>query len=135
MGAWSAILAKKHLGRRSVFMITSCLWITFLSINLLWTRDANYKKEGDDWQKIDGKSIDVLDVVLPVLLAVVGGCADGFWNPQQPAILTSFFADSNLLPAMAAHKAVQSAGRAIQLTLGAVLSNSPTTRAVIMLCC
>merc|ERR1712070_1288936 len=71
---------------------------------------------------------------LPVMLAMLAACGDAFWTPGPPQILQSFFAESNLLATMAAYKALQSLGFAIQFVLGAALHDQVGVRNGILLC-
>jgi len=131
---WGRLITQRVLSRRTVFCCTSLLWIAFLLVKLLWTRRANYKKEGTEWQQVHDPTW--LDVALPLTLAVIAGAADGFWTPGPPSVTQSFFADSdNLVATQAAYKAFQSLGFAIQFTIGATLQAYPELRSSICLCC
>merc|ERR1711998_652494 len=83
---------------------------------------------------IEGTEIDAEDVMVPVILAMVAACGDAFWTPGPPQVLQSFFAENNLLATMAAYKALQSLGFAIQFVLGAVLHDQVGVRNGILLC-
>jgi len=133
---WGQLIAKKALGRRSVFIVTGMCWIAFLVTKMLWTREPNFEKSNDvvgKWIPIPGRKTGTTDIALAVTLAVLAGAGDGFWTPGPPAILQSFFAESNLLATMAAYKALQSLGFAIQFALGATLHAYPILRASIIL--
>jgi hypothetical protein len=132
--SWKSLIIDRYLSRRTVFIWTGMLWIAFLVVKLLWTRRPNYEKQDNDWKQVH--EVTWPDVALPLTLAILAGVADGFWTPGPPAVLQSFFADSpNLVATMAAYKAFQSLGFAIQFTLGATLQAYPTIRDVIPLCC
>jgi len=133
--SWGQFISKRCLSRRLTFMATTVFWAAFLSLKILWTREPNFKKDGDDWKRIDGAHVELLDVVLPLALCVLAGAGDAFWTPGPPAVLQSFFADSNLMGAMAAYKAIQSLGFAVQFTIGAVFGGDPTLRSLILLGC
>jgi MFS family permease len=134
---WGRLLEKRTLNRQIVFFITFLLWCSFFVLKLLWTRPAKWEKDdAGKWQRKSGTEFVWLDAALPVVLAVIGGAADGFWNPGQPAILQSFFADTpDLLAVMAAYKALQSLGFAVQFTIAASLKDYPAVRGLILLGC
>jgi MFS family permease len=131
---WGKLIDRKCLSRRSIFIFTGLLWIAFAIIKNFWTRSANFEKEASEWTQVG--DIEWMDVALPTVLTLIAGAADGFWTPGPPAVLQSFFADSpNLTATMAAYKALQSLGFAIQFTLGATLHDYPTIRSIIILAC
>jgi len=134
---WGELMTKRGyvFTRRVVFTLTTCFWTAFFLLKVFWKHEPNYEKDGDDWKHIAGTTVSWLDAGLPVVLAFLAAGGDGFWNPGPPAMLQSFFAESNLLAAMAAYKAPQSLGFAIQFSLGAALNAYPTTRAAILLGC
>lgn len=132
---WSRLISKRHLTRRLTFIASATSWMAFCVVKMAWTRPPNFQKVGEDWKSIPGTEVDMLDIVLPVVLAVLAGAGDAFWNPGPPAVLQSFFADSNLIGTMAAYKTVQSLGFAVQFALGAVLQPHPEIRGAILFCC
>jgi len=132
---WGRLIANRCFTRRTIFIITTLLWATFIIIKLVWKRDPNFEKVGDKWNPIDGTQIEPLDVVQPLVLAVIAGFADGFWTPGPPAVLQSFFADTGLLASMAAYKSLQSLGFAIQFILGATVKDATSRDSIILGCC
>lgn len=131
---WGQLISKQFLSRRTAFIGSASFWLLFLLLKVFWTREPNFDSD-NDWKAIPGTRVEALDVVLPLVLALVAGAGDGFWTPGPPSVLQSFFAETNLLGSMAAYKAVQSLGFAVQFTLGATLKPFPDLRNFILLCC
>merc|ERR1711865_896478 len=131
---WGKLISLRALNRRSVFAIATAFWLAFIVLKMTWTRAPNFASEDGSWTPIKGQEVEAEDVALPVVLAMLAGCGDAFWTPGPPQVLQSFFADSNLLSTMAAYKALQSFGFAIQFILGAVLHDQVGVRNAILLC-
>jgi len=131
---WGKLISAQSLSRRIVFVIATAFWLLFIVLKMTWTRAPNFESVNGKWTKIPGQEIEAQDVVLPVVLAMIAACGDAFWTPGPPQILQSFFAGSNLLSTMAAYKALQSLGFAIQFILGAILHDQVGVRNGILLC-
>lgn len=133
---WGKLISNQFLTRRTVFIIAGSSWIVLFLVKMIWTREPNFEQQGDVWKPLPGRTVQWLDVTVPLLLAVLAAAGNAYWNPGIPAIMQSFFADSSsLLPAMAAYKALQSLGFAVQFTIGALLKAYPTARATILIVC
>lgn len=130
---WGKLISAQSLSRRIVFVIATAFWLLFIVLKMTWTRAPNFESVNGKWTKIPGQEIEAQDVVLPVVLAMIAACGDAFWTPGPPQILQSFFAGSNLLSTMAAYKALQSLGFAIQFILGAILHDQVGVRNGILL--
>jgi MFS family permease len=131
---WGKLISSQALNRRIVFALSTAFWVAFIVLKMNWTRAPNFEMVKGEWTKIEGQEIEAQDVALPVVLAVIAACGDGFWMPGPPQILQSFFARSSLLSSMAAYKALQSLGFAIQFVLGAILHDQVGVRDGILLC-
>jgi len=130
---WGKFITKNVVSRLAAFIIAAFFQIAFLLGKLLWSRPQNYEHENGEWvEKQAPHASDFLVIFALVALFAVG---DSFWESGVPAALQNYFLGSaDLVPAMANYKGWQSFGFAVQFVLGAVLSDQPTLRGIILLC-